>query len=126
MQVVHIVDALDAPDGGFDTLQFHAAGRALEKNVERLAHNAEGRDRKSTRLNSSHSQISYAVFCLKKKKTKYQSVPVVCSSDVSFDRCSAFQLATALQDFLNLDVSYEPQSAPRSNTDCTTLTCPHY
>src|SRR5688572_31640850 len=26
-----------------------------------------GRDRKSTRLNSSHSQISYAVFCLKKK-----------------------------------------------------------
>src|SRR2546430_8621575 len=30
------------------------------------------RDRKSTRLNSSHSQISYAVFCLKKKKT-YQA-----------------------------------------------------
>src|SRR5256886_3588099 len=29
---------------------------------------AVGRDRKSTRLNSSHSQISYAVFCLKKKK----------------------------------------------------------
>src|SRR2546430_6489815 len=33
-------------------------------------HEAAGdeRDRKSTRLNSSHSQISYAVFCLKKKK----------------------------------------------------------
>src|SRR2546430_9613137 len=30
-------------------------------------------DRKSTRLNSSHSQISYAVFCLKKKKTSYDS-----------------------------------------------------
>src|SRR2546430_3965016 len=30
-------------------------------------------DRKSTRLNSSHSQISYAVFCLKKKK-RYQKV----------------------------------------------------
>src|SRR2546430_12267115 len=30
-------------------------------------------DRKSTRLNSSHSQISYAVFCLKKKKIKHQS-----------------------------------------------------
>src|SRR5205085_4744154 len=29
-----------------------------------------GLDRKSTRLNSSHSQISYAVFCLKKKKKK--------------------------------------------------------
>src|SRR2546430_13625162 len=28
---------------------------------------SSGRDRKSTRLNSSHSQISYAVFCLKKK-----------------------------------------------------------
>src|SRR2546427_6961875 len=35
------------------------AGRAIDP---------QGRDRKSTRLNSSHSQISYAVFCLKKKK----------------------------------------------------------
>src|SRR2546422_3323456 len=31
---------------------------------------ASGRDRKSTRLNSSHGYISYAVFCLKKKKSK--------------------------------------------------------
>src|SRR2546427_2907246 len=31
------------------------------------------RDRKSTRLNSSHSQISYAVFCLKKKKKRANS-----------------------------------------------------
>src|SRR2546430_11034512 len=31
------------------------------------------RDRKSTRLNSSHSQISYAVFCLKKKKKKQET-----------------------------------------------------
>src|SRR5579859_8227309 len=31
---------------------------------------ARAPDRKSTRLNSSHSQISYAVFCLKKKKNK--------------------------------------------------------
>src|SRR5947207_8643259 len=30
-------------------------------------------DRKSTRLNSSHTVISYAVFCLKKKKKKYES-----------------------------------------------------
>src|SRR2546421_9625917 len=30
----------------------------------------DGGDRKSTRLNSSHDQISYAVFCLKKKKKK--------------------------------------------------------
>src|SRR2546427_8817423 len=39
------------------------------------------RDRKSTRLNSSHSQISYAVFCLKKKKntqgTSYEGRRVV-------------------------------------------------
>src|SRR3712207_7147866 len=32
-----------------------------------------GRDRKSTRLNSSHANISYAVFCLKKKKKAYQN-----------------------------------------------------
>src|SRR2546427_12063709 len=31
-------------------------------------------DRKSTRLNSSHSQISYAVFCLKKKKTAVSTI----------------------------------------------------
>src|SRR2546430_11835782 len=32
-------------------------------------------DRKSTRLNSSHSQISYAVFCLKKKKIRHHRSP---------------------------------------------------
>src|SRR2546430_4058847 len=36
---------------------------------------ARDRDRKSTRLNSSHSQISYAVFCLKKKKTIDRTCP---------------------------------------------------
>src|SRR2546422_5494846 len=34
-------------------------------------------DRKSTRLNSSHGYISYAVFCLKKKKTKHHKADVV-------------------------------------------------
>src|SRR2546430_13048911 len=34
-------------------------------------------DRKSTRLNSSHSQISYAVFCLKKKKIKHHSLYII-------------------------------------------------
>src|SRR2546427_927116 len=34
----------------------------------------EALDRKSTRLNSSHSQISYAVFCLKKKKKKQNNI----------------------------------------------------
>src|SRR5688572_32772471 len=43
----------------------HPGGHALRP------HGGQGpRDRKSTRLNSSHSQISYAVFCLKKKKKK--------------------------------------------------------
>src|SRR5258707_11374151 len=32
-----------------------------------------GRDRKSTRLNSSHANISYAVFCLKKKNTTHRT-----------------------------------------------------
>src|SRR2546430_2789571 len=35
------------------------------------------RDRKSTRLNSSHSQISYAVFCLKKKKKNNSHILIV-------------------------------------------------
>src|SRR5688572_31187532 len=49
------------------------------------------RDRKSTRLNSSHSQISYAVFCLKKKKKRsrgeagegHRSQPNKCRDDVT-------------------------------------------
>src|SRR3712207_6983945 len=32
-------------------------------------------DRKSTRLNSSHANISYAVFCLKKKKKHFKTIP---------------------------------------------------
>src|SRR2546430_2573751 len=42
--------------------------KAIEVELNRRY--AAGEDRKSTRLNSSHSQISYAVFCLKKKKYK--------------------------------------------------------
>src|SRR2546427_936494 len=40
-------------------------------------------DRKSTRLNSSHSQISYAVFCLKKKKTTSVTTAQVLTRTVS-------------------------------------------
>src|SRR3712207_7521458 len=39
---------------------------------------ADVQDRKSTRLNSSHANISYAVFCLKKKKRSFQYEVVVC------------------------------------------------
>src|SRR5260221_710589 len=35
-------------------------------------------DRKSTRLNSSHTVISYAVFCLKKKKRRFMIIPMLC------------------------------------------------
>src|SRR5438270_10715490 len=40
-------------------------------------------DRKSTRLNSSHSQISYAVFCLKKKKKKDSAIAYTLESAAS-------------------------------------------
>src|SRR3712207_8076834 len=40
-----------------------------ERQLELARQAAPGSDRKSTRLNSSHANISYAVFCLKKKKT---------------------------------------------------------
>src|SRR5258707_12338511 len=41
-------------------------------------------DRKSTRLNSSHANISYAVFCLKKKKHSYAAKPCSCRNDGNF------------------------------------------
>src|SRR5438067_5770988 len=44
------------------------AGRAQHREVDALTVVVEIKDRKSTRLNSSHVSISYAVFCLKKKK----------------------------------------------------------
>src|SRR3712207_9001100 len=43
------------------------AGRAVEQDPVPVDPVAFGVDRKSTRLNSSHANISYAVFCLKKK-----------------------------------------------------------
>src|SRR5690348_8866591 len=50
---------------GFD-IRFERFARVIGKRF--VLH--EGADRKSTRLNSSHPSISYAVFCLKKKKKK--------------------------------------------------------
>src|SRR5438309_8750881 len=61
-----------APVGGLFRAVHTVKGMAATMGYARvtdLAHRAE-KDRKSTRLNSSHSSISYAVFCLKKKKTK--------------------------------------------------------
>src|SRR2546430_8235229 len=48
-----------------------AKSAALERSMSEMT--SRSTDRKSTRLNSSHSQISYAVFCLKKKKNKKQN-----------------------------------------------------
>src|SRR5258707_9115865 len=44
-----------------------------------------GKDRKSTRLNSSHANISYAVFCLKKKKRTNGKAPA-CASPSIFEK----------------------------------------
>src|SRR3989449_7370827 len=46
-----------------------------ERDQDRALHVDAHRDRKSTRLNSSHGYISYAVFCLKKKKNIKYTVP---------------------------------------------------
>src|SRR3712207_8178062 len=49
-----------------------ARGRRRRRGARRLRHRWQ--DRKSTRLNSSHANISYAVFCLKKKRQR-QDLP---------------------------------------------------
>src|SRR5437764_7031924 len=65
------------------TLLRGASNAGFAAGINRAVTNARGRyvlDRKSTRLNSSHRCISYAVFCLKKKKKKRQ--PNTCDTDV--------------------------------------------
>src|SRR2546430_10264456 len=53
----------------YDHCQNQAGQGAGDPRIRQYAREGPGGgDRKSTRLNSSHSQISYAVFCLKKKK----------------------------------------------------------
>src|SRR2546430_7303533 len=78
---------------------------ALE--VHQQIHALQG-DRKSTRLNSSHSQISYAVFCLKKNKTSKASVGWSHSSD---------SLPTRLRVFLAGPAS---SSVPNSSSSSAT------
>src|SRR3712207_8897022 len=53
------------------------ARRVLARLLDRGSkpHRASPTDRKSTRLNSSHANISYAVFCLKKKNQSHSSLP---------------------------------------------------
>src|SRR5436190_2266459 len=58
-------------EGSYVSIHFKAPTILLSLGVPRSDSGAEI-DRKSTRLNSSHTVISYAVFCLKKKKKKKQ------------------------------------------------------
>src|SRR5256886_4047193 len=73
---VHVPDvraalfAAYATDFGDGQAESGAARRApTDAMIDAAERMRDARDRKSTRLNSSHSQISYAVFCLKKKRT---------------------------------------------------------
>src|SRR2546429_4747769 len=52
-------------------------------------------DRKSTRLNSSHGYISYAVFCLKKKK-KYTLEPPLSASPHTSSGCTCFYVVVTI------------------------------
>src|ERR1039457_7344490 len=79
--LLHLIGGLDTPNAG----EIFFDGQSLTKFSEsELTHFRNRRvgfvfqayhllDRKSTRLNSSHLVISYAVFCLKKKKKKQQN-----------------------------------------------------
>src|SRR2546430_13658930 len=58
---------------GADVFLGLSAGGVLK--AEMVAQMADKPDRKSTRLNSSHSEISYAVFCLKKKNSPPHDLP---------------------------------------------------
>src|SRR5260221_7963040 len=57
---------------GLSAPAFADAGARPANAIERITIR-DGTDRKSTRLNSSHTVISYAVFCLKKKKKSQQN-----------------------------------------------------
>src|SRR5574340_330083 len=64
---------------------YHGSG-AMTRSPSPLAWRPDFPDRKSTRLNSSHQTISYAVFCLKKKKKTYQSTNVQTETKVHIQR----------------------------------------
>src|SRR2546421_4633058 len=55
------------------------------------------RDRKSTRLNSSHDQISYAVFCLKKKKKKTRTTTIHTKTSMTLSKFRIKLFASTLK-----------------------------
>src|SRR3712207_8549542 len=58
--------------------------RGREAVVHAVLRQGRHRDRKSTRLNSSHANISYAVFCLKKKKKLAITPSLLCDTKFKF------------------------------------------
>src|SRR2546430_2997824 len=82
------------------------------------------RDRKSTRLNSSHSQISYAVFCLKKKKIQPHATCTVsspyCASNIRFLRYYNYILSTSYHS-VTLSLTHHFQSASDTHLPPATL-----
>src|SRR3712207_7681390 len=62
------------------------AMRAHENAVADRLREEEHVDRKSTRLNSSHANISYAVFCLKKKKNVTQYLVKTSTTNLNYER----------------------------------------
>src|SRR5256885_11605433 len=67
-QVEQLEDVVDA-ELAKRSLDRHGLGRVRREDVLQVERGARVQDRKSTRLNSSHLVISYAVFCLKKQNT---------------------------------------------------------
>src|SRR2546429_4678315 len=76
-------------------------------------------DRKSTRLNSSHGYISYAVFCLKKKKKRYNPPQLHSSTTASRSRQSQVTRRSLRE--LIPPASHRPQHLPRPESSTPTL-----
>src|SRR2546430_11251106 len=69
-----------AAHGRVGAQQRQLGGLQDVETADRVSGDRPIQDRKSTRLNSSHSQISYAVFCLKKKKHAPLITPSACTT----------------------------------------------
>src|SRR2546430_11967670 len=99
------------------------ASRSLEGMLDGVAY---PQDRKSTRLNSSHSQISYAVFCLKKKKHDilvfYVDVALALRHGDTLRFCAV--LVRVGEDGVELELHLGGGLCSRSSTDCHDMLLP--
>src|SRR3712207_7229103 len=75
LKVVRAIHGFKWQESGFEAWLFRIVRNEVVNHIRKHPANRQGvdldeaEDRKSTRLNSSHANISYAVFCLKKKTT---------------------------------------------------------